>query len=97
VKGREEVTFTILIQEIKEVGSISNLLICEPFMIDGSTRTSMESLAVVVATETIAPLLTMDVKVLLPKFSTRTTSINWRNSPSPRRTIKQTPATTSAR
>jgi hypothetical protein len=50
VKGREEITFTVLIQEIKEVGNFSNLLICEPFMIDGISKTAMESLAVVVAT-----------------------------------------------
>lgn len=66
MKGREEVTFTVLIQEIKEVGGFSNFLICEPCLLDGASRTPMESLAVVVATETIAPLLSMDVKVLLP-------------------------------
>jgi hypothetical protein len=66
VKGREEVSFTVLIQEIKEVGAFSNLLICEPCMLDGGIRTPMESLAVVVATETIAPRLTLDVKVLPP-------------------------------
>ena len=76
MKGREEVTFTVLIQEIKEVGTFSNLLICEPCLIDGVNRTPMESLAVVVATETIAPRLTMDTKVLPLRLSTRTTSTN---------------------
>ena len=97
MKGREEMLFTVLIQEIKEVGNFSNLLICEPYMLEGSSRTAMESLAVVVATETIAPRLTMDTKVTPYLFSTATTSTNCRSLQCPTRTTRPTPTTSSAK
>jgi hypothetical protein len=57
-------------------------------MIDGNTKTAMESLAVVVATQTIAPHLTMDTKVIMIRFSIKITSINLRSLPSLLRIIK---------
>lgn len=56
----------MLIQEIKQVGEFANLLICEPYLVEGSKRTMMEELAVVVKTETIQPVLSMDIEVTMP-------------------------------
>lgn len=54
----------MLIKDLPEVGIFSNLLICQPILLDLEAKTQMEDLAVVLQIESVVPVLSMNAKVL---------------------------------